>query len=160
MLMPTFGGQTKSIMVKWPVCILKLLRCCVDVSLTLTLTRILFVESPDNFSARRASCPPAIRLFCKADLLVCFWCKKNLEDCEVGWLRTSALWRCKGNSGTLKGPKSFGTFEKQACISQNTRKLYKPEKPFVKPRLQERFFALAGDAIFSNFVALGDKFTE
>ena len=62
------------------------------------------------FRARKASCQAAIRLFWKADLLTCFWCKKNQEDCEVWRLRTSALRRYKGNCGTRNRPEKFRDF--------------------------------------------------
>ena len=32
------------------------------------------------------------------------------------------------------GPKSFGTFEKQRPVSRKSRKLFRPEKPFVELR--------------------------
>ena len=67
----------------------------------------LFLESLENFSTRKASCPSANRLFWKADLLTCFNCKKNQEDCEFWWLRTLALQRYKGNCDTRNRPDKF-----------------------------------------------------
>ena len=55
-----------------------------------------------TFRVRKASCQTAVRLFWKADLLTCFYCKKNQEDDEVWWLRTSALRRYKKNCGPWK----------------------------------------------------------
>ena len=57
---------------------------------------------PRTFQARKASCQTAIRLFCY--LLSCFSCKKNQKDCEVWWLRTSALRGHKGNCSTRNRP--------------------------------------------------------
>ena len=65
---------------------------------------------PRTFRARKASCQTAVRLFLKADLLACFKCMKNQEDCEVLWLRTSAMRRHKGNYRTRKRPEKFRDF--------------------------------------------------
>ena len=43
----------------------------------------LFLESPENYSGRKASCQTEIRLFWKADLSTSFECKKNREGCKV-----------------------------------------------------------------------------
>jgi len=47
-------------------------------------------------------------------------------------------WRCadvKGIVATEMGPKSLETFEKQRPVFRKSRKLFGPEKPFVKLRL-------------------------
>ena len=49
-------------------------------------------------------------LFWKADLLTCFYCKKNQEDCEVWWLRNSAFRRYKRDRGTQNRLEKFGNF--------------------------------------------------
>ena len=57
-------------------------------------------------------------LWLKSVLLTCLYCKKHQDDCDVWWLRSSALRRCRGNCGTRNiGLKSFGTFEKQSLDS-------------------------------------------
>ena len=56
-----------------------------------------FSKTPRTFRARKATSQTAIRLFSKADLLTYFEYKKKQENCEVWWLKTSALWRYKGN---------------------------------------------------------------
>ena len=43
----------------------------------LSSTGVCFSKVPRTFWARKASCQIAIRLFWKADLLTCFYCKKN-----------------------------------------------------------------------------------
>ena len=74
-------------------------------------TGICFSESPERaFRARKASSQTAIRLFWKADLLTCFQCKKNQEDCEVWRRRTSALRRYEGNYVTRNRPEKFPDF--------------------------------------------------
>ena len=71
-------------------------------------SRACFSKVPRTFQTRKASCQTAIRLFSKANLLTCFQCKKNKEDCEVWWLRTSALQRYKGNCGKVRNrPEKF-----------------------------------------------------
>ena len=70
----------------------------------------LFLEILENFSAWKASCPSVICLFWNADLLTCFKCKKNQEDCEFWWLRTSAWQKYKGNCGTRSRPDKFRDF--------------------------------------------------
>ena len=64
-----------------------------------------FSKVPRTVRARKASCQTVIRLFWKADLLISF-----KEDCEVWWLRTSALRRYKGNCGTRNRPEKFRDF--------------------------------------------------
>ena len=61
-----------------------------------------FSKVPRTFRARKASYQTAFHLFWKANLLTCFKCKKNHEDCEVWWLRTSALRRYVENCGARK----------------------------------------------------------
>ena len=41
-------------------------------------------------------------LWLKSVLLTCFYCKKTQENCEVWWLRSSTLWRYRGNCGTFE----------------------------------------------------------
>ena len=43
----------------------------------LSSTGVCFSKVPRTFWARKTSCQIAIRLFWKADLLTCFYCKKN-----------------------------------------------------------------------------------
>ena len=71
-----------------------------------------FSKVSRTFWARKAGCQTAMRLFWKlsAYLLRFFWCKKNQEDCEVWWLRNSALRRYKGNKGTRNRPQTFRDF--------------------------------------------------
>ena len=69
-----------------------------------------FSKISRTFRARKASCQTAIRLFWKADLWTCFYCKKNQEDCEVWWLRISALRIYKGSCGTRNRPEKFRDF--------------------------------------------------
>jgi len=74
-----------------------------------------FLESPGNFSCPNSQLWNCNPLVWKADVFTCFRCKKNQEACEPWWLRTSR--RCKDMKGIVApelGPKSFGTFEKQA----------------------------------------------
>ena len=65
---------------------------------------------PRTFLARKVSCQTAIRLFWKANLLTCFVCKKNQEECEVWRLRNSALRRYRGNCVTRRRPEKFRDF--------------------------------------------------
>ena len=55
--------------------------------------RGLFLESSKNFSGPKS-------LLSNCNPLVLKSCKENQEDCEVYWLRTSALWRYNTNCGT------------------------------------------------------------
>ena len=71
---------------------------------------VCFSKVPRTFHFRKASCQTAIYLLWKADLLTCFQCEKNQEDCEVWWLRTSASWRYKENCGTRTRPEKFRDF--------------------------------------------------
>ena len=74
----------------------------------------LIPENPENFSGPKSQLSTAIRLFRKADLLTCFYCKKNREDSEVWWLRTSALRSYNVNCGIQNRPEKFRDFGKQA----------------------------------------------
>lgn len=65
------------------------------------------VKSRELLRARKAGCQTSICLLWAADLLTCFYCKKNQEDCMLWWLRTSALQRHKGNFSPQKGPEKL-----------------------------------------------------
>ena len=67
-----------------------------------------FSKVPWTFRVRKAKCQISMHWFWKADLLAYFYCKKNKEDYEVWWLRTSVLRGFEGNCGTRNGPKSSG----------------------------------------------------
>ena len=71
---------------------------------------ICFTKVSKTFRYRKASCQIAICVFWKAALLTCFECKKNQEDCEIWWLRNTALLRCNGNCGTRNRPENFRDF--------------------------------------------------
>ena len=79
--------------------------------------RDLFCEKPANFSARKTCCQTAIHLFWKA-------VRQNQEDCEVWWIRTSALRRYNRN-----------------CGSQNRSKIKSCNIPFTVKREYHTNFA-------------------
>ena len=67
----------------------------------------LFLESLENLSDPKSQLSNWNPLVFKR---WSFLCKKNQEDCEVWWLRTSALLRYKGNCGTRNRPEKFRDF--------------------------------------------------
>ena len=113
-----------------PICslVFNTISVCISSHLTNSIARVCFVfidahrvQAPvsrksqePGFRSRKAGRQTSISLFWKADLLTCFWCGKNQEDCEVWWLRTSALRRYKGNCDTRNRPEKFRDFWKQA----------------------------------------------
>ena len=95
-----------------------------------------FSKVPGTFRVRKASGQTSICLFWKADLLTCFLCKKNQEDCEVWWLRTSDLQRYKGNCGTRNRSQS----EKFGPLGLTMRKL--PTNLWITiSQVHEQFFS-------------------
>ena len=69
-----------------------------------------FLESPDNFRARKASRKTTTCLFCKAGLFICCKGSKNENNCKVSCLETPSFWRYKENCVTRNTPEKFRDF--------------------------------------------------
>ena len=93
-----------------------------------------FSKVPRTFRARKAICQTAIHLFWRADLFICFQYKKNLEDCQVWWLRTSALRRYKGNCGTRNRPEKFRDFWETGPWSESSEAFHETKDNKVDKR--------------------------
>ena len=72
--------------------------------------RGLFLESPENFRARKAIRKTTTCLFCEAGLFI--YCKgnKNKNNCKVSCLETASFWRYKDNYVTRNTPEKFRDF--------------------------------------------------
>ena len=75
-------------------------------------------KSPELFGSEKAIRKITTCLFCKASLFICCKRNKNENNCKVSCLRRLRFEDTKRIVSPEIGPKSFGSFEKQAPESK------------------------------------------